>query len=114
MKEVVPAVMLAAAPAEAEPEFDTSKPLQCEKFGQALTVGVARARSRSMTRGEYLETAGMKDPTELDSTVLVSPTVKLVMDTVHPLYPWAFELDPQGKDARVVATRMCRDLEQHH
>ena len=47
----------------------------------------------------------MKNPTELDSTVRVSPTVKLVMDTVYLLYPWPFDLDPKGKVGRTGCPR---------
>ena len=111
MKALVLGIMLAAAP-ETEPEVDTSRPLQCEKFGQALTVGAARARAEGISREEYLATAGLKDPTALASTVRVSSTVKLGMDAVYVPCLWPFEIDKGGAVARVVATGMCRDLER--
>lgn len=109
MKTLVLATLLASA-SPTETAKPTDDPYGCRKFGQDIVHAAIQARETGTSRADFLATMGLMDLDDISGNAQVPDTIKIILDSVYPLYIWPLDSDPGGEVAREVMANNCLDV----
>ena len=109
MKTLVLATVSAVA-SRADTAEPTGDPHGCRKFGQDIAHAAIQACETGTPRADFLAAMGSMDLDDISSNAHVPAAIKMILDSVCPLYIWPLDSDQGGQVARGVMASICLDV----